>query len=170
MEQHLQHEFPSIEADDFWQMYFLDEQYGQALHRHLALRLEKSEIETRGEGDTLHIVRKTEMVPDRNIPVVIDKVLKGARVVKECSTYDAKTKTMTLTVGIPTIGRLIDYGGQYRWTDRAGGGFVRTWKGYCNAKIPLVGRKFERFLLDEMEKGLQNAFEFTVEYLEDREA
>jgi len=99
---------------------------------------------------------------------VLDKLMRGANLVTEHADYDARAGRLISTVELPVIGPRVDFGGRYTWqpTDR-GSGIRRVYEGWCDAGIPLVGRKVEKFLLQETRESFGQVYDFTSRFLAD---
>lgn len=160
MEQRLEHRF-DVSAERFWRTYLLDEAYGRALYDHLRLKIAHKAVRQQGEGPDLVISRELHLLPDRDVPSALAKLLKGATLVKEQGHFDARARRFEVNVELPVIGRLVDFTGRYSWSDGLSEGFVRVWEGHCVARVPLVGRALERYFLGEVETSLAEAHAFT---------
>jgi hypothetical protein len=148
-----------------WEVFFFDEAYGQGLYDRLRLKVARRELHHEGQGATLIVRRKLELVPDRELPGALKRLFQGASTVKETGEFNAALGRYSVTIEVPVIGHLVDYGGDYTWDTLPSGQVRRIWRGHCEARIPLVGGKLEAFLLGEIEKSMAENFAFTRDYL-----
>lgn len=164
MDHRLDHTF-EVSPEHFWRTFLLDEGYERALYEHLRLKIEHKTVRQQGEGQQLIVEREVHLRPERELPVALAKLIRGATLVKERGRFDARAGKLEIEVDLPVIGRLVDFTGCYTWQETGAEVFRRTWQGHCIAKVPLVGRSLERYLLGEIEQSLARAYEFTVRWL-----
>ena len=70
---------------------------------------------------------------------------------------------------LPVIGARVDLGGRYTWQPLDGGERMRrVYQGWCDAGIPVVGGKVEKFLLQETQESFDQVFDFTTRFLAER--
>lgn len=155
----------AADALRFWQVTLLDEDYQRGLYQHLALKIEHRELVSEGQGEDLRVRRTLHYVAQRNTPALLKKVLGGTNLVKEHTDFDARAGRMVNTVELPVIGSRVDFGGHYRWESLPGERLHRVYQGWCKARIPLVGRKLETFLLEETRRSFDQVHEFTHRWL-----
>jgi hypothetical protein len=167
MENRLEHDFDSA-AEAFWKMFLLDEAFEKALYQHLRLEVVHKTLTYEGEGTNLLVRREMHLNPERDIPVALAKLLRGATLVKERGEFDAAAGHFDIDVELPVIGRFVNFTGRYTWTPTGENAFRRTWEGKCRARVPLVGRQVERYLLNEVEASLTKAYQFTQSWLSQR--
>lgn len=148
-----------------WEVFFFDETYGRGLYERLRLRVARSELQREGEGEALIVRRKLHLNPERELPATLRRLLQGTSTVKETGEFNAALGRYSVTIELPVIGNLVDYGGEYTWETLPSGQVRRIWRGRCDARIPLVGGRLEAYLLGEIEKSLAENFAYTREYL-----
>lgn len=164
MEQRIEHIFETTPAR-FWNTFLLDEAFRKAVYAHMNLKIARLELQHDGDGDALSVQRTIEIVPERNAPAFLQKLLAGASLVKEVGIYDAQKQEMTVSIELPVIGKRVEFGGRYTWEVLGENRFKRIWVGYCNARIPLLGKKLESYLLDEVQQTLDQVHGFISEWL-----
>ncbi len=169
MDQHLAHRFRGISAKAFWELFFFDEAYAEAIHAHLEVEVVELSIQCEGVEDPSGCERQMAIKPAQQAPGFLSKLLSGASVIREHSHLDMQAGKMTTQITLPTIGKRVDYGGTYTWRDTADG-FVRSWDGHCTARFPLIAGKLERFLLGELDKSLAKAHTFTQRWIDERQS
>lgn len=157
-----------FEADPrrFWRVTLLDSDYLEGLYEHLSLKIEDLELFHEGSGDDLVVRRTLRYVAERQKPGVLDKLMRGANLVTEHADFDARAGRLISTVELPVIGSRVDFGGRYTWQP-LDGGIRRVYQGWCDAGIPLVGRKVEQFLLQETRDSFDQVYDFTSRFLAD---
>lgn len=150
----------------FWRVTLLDEDYLQGLYEFLSLKIEHKEIVSEGEGDDLVVRRTLHYVAERRKPGVLDKLMRGANLVKEHADFDARAGRLISTVELPVIGPRVDFGGRYSWQPLDGGRRMRRdYVGWCDVGIPLVGRKVQKFLVEETRQSFDQVYDFTRRFL-----
>jgi len=167
MEHRFEHHFAHITPATYWNLFFFDEAYNDALYAHLGVAILEKTIDGALELDaTSRIERHLSLKPQRSAPGFVDKLLGKATTIREDSRLDMDAGTMATSIHLPTIGGRVDFGGTYTWRPEADG-FVRIWSGHCHARFPLVGKKMERYFLGELEKDLERSYQFTLKWLAD---
>jgi hypothetical protein len=152
-----------VSAQAYWDIFFSDE-YNAALWPALDIEREQLKFEKTGEGNDLVIVREQRLVPRREVPKVLQKLVKGAISYVEKNTYRAADSAMK-TVTIPSFGAdRIDNHGLYRVEPRGDDKCARIWEGHCSARIALLGSRIEQFLVGEIKESYRKATEFTRRY------
>lgn len=164
MQQRLEHLF-DVDAKHFWDVFLFDDDYLQGLYRHLKLKIEHKQLTRQGSGDELVVRRELHLTPDRNLPVALAKLLRGATLVKEYGVFDGRKQQLDIKIELPVIGRLVDFTATYTSEGESEVGFKRVWQAECRARIPLVGRQVERYLLGETQSSLAQAYAFTRTWL-----
>ena len=154
----------AVSAEDFWQTFVLDEAYLRALYDHLALEVEANELQKRGHGSTLRAKRKLRFRARRQLPRLIKQAVGGMTTVVEELEFSAADGFAQVRVQLPVIGRRVELGGQYTWSERPGPSLERHWQGYCHARLPIVGPMLERYVLGELETSLTALQVFTDQW------
>lgn len=157
-----------VAADRYWELFLFDEAFRRALYDHLALKIEYLDVTRLGDEPSDPVRRELHIVPDRQIPGALAALVRGMSLVKERSRYDPRQKTLEVAVELPVIGKLVDFSGRYSSRELSGSSFVRVWEGRCRARLPLVGRQIERYLLRELERSFELNVAFTRRWLAQR--
>ncbi|MBK8482694.1 MAG: DUF2505 domain-containing protein [Proteobacteria bacterium] len=164
MDLHIEHTF-AASAERFWSMVLLDPDYQDALYRALRLKIEHCAIEREdGEGG-LRLRRELHLTPDRELPSALRKLVRGAALVKERASFDAQAGRMTIEIELPVIGAWVDFRGTYTWRMVGPARLQRDWDARCRARLPLVGRQIETYLLGEMRTSFEQGYRFTCDWL-----
>ena len=152
-----------VSAQAYWDIFFSDE-YNAELWPALDIKREVLKFEKTGEGNDLVIVREQRLTPKREVPKVLQTLVKGAITYVEKNNYRAADSAMK-TVTIPSFGAdRIDNHGLYRVEPRGDDKCARIWEGHCSARIALLGGKLEKFLVGEIKESYRKATEFTRSY------
>jgi hypothetical protein len=152
-----------VSAADYWEIFFSDE-YNAALWPALDIVRDQLKFEKRGEGSDLVIIREQKLLPKREVPKVLQKLVKGAITYVEKNEYRAADSVMK-TKTIPSFGAdRIDNHGLYRVEPRGDSKCARIWEGHCSCRIPLLGGRVESFLVGEIKESYRKATEFTRRY------
>lgn len=158
-------------ADDFdatparyWEMFF-DEAYNEALFRHLRIGRQVLEFSREGEGDALVIRRKQILTPQREAPAIFQKLIKGAITYTEQNVFKARENRMTAET-IPGFGAdKLTTRGVYRLEALGPNKVRRYWEGECTCRVPLLGSKVEKAIVDEVKASYRDTTEFTRKWL-----
>lgn len=159
MEYRIEDDF-DVSAARYWEVFF-SEEYNAALFPAIDIQWELLKLERKGEGDSLVIERKQKLTPKREVPKLIEKFVKGAITYVEENVFVAAKNSMT-TVTIPNFAAdRIDNHGTYRLEPLGDDRVRRVWEGVCVAKVPLIGGRVEKMLVDEVRESYRRATEFT---------
>jgi hypothetical protein len=159
MEYRIEDDF-DVTADRYWEVFF-SEEYTSAMWPALDIKCEQLSFERTGEGSSLVIVRKQKLTPQRDVPKIIEKFVRGAISYVEENVFRASEQAMT-TVTTPNFAAdRIDNHGTYRLEAIGEGRVRRIWDAVCVCKIPLLGGKVEKILVDEVRESYRRATEFT---------
>lgn len=144
----------------YWQIFF-DDAYNEALFRHLKIGRQVLEMRREGEGDDLVIHRRQILTPEREVPAIFRKLVKGAISYTETNVFRARDNRMEV-VTIPGFGgdRLTTRG-VYRLEVLGPGRVRRIWEGECTCTVPLIGGKIEATIVDEVKASYAETTTFT---------
>jgi hypothetical protein len=148
-----------------WEVFFFDEDYARGLYERMRLTVVRRDLQREGEGPSLIVRRKLQLAADRELPGALKRLFQGTSTVTEVGEFNAALRRYSVTIQVPVIGNLVDYGGEYTWETLPSGQLRRVWRGHCDARIPLVGGKLEAYLLGEIEKSMAENFAYTREWL-----
>lgn len=164
MDYRIEHNFDRS-ADAVQQATFFDEAFCRQLYQALKLQIESFETHTETVGGQERVIRDLKFVAERQASGPLAKLLKGQSLVTQRETFDCTAKTLKVEIQLPVIGKRVEMGGLYTFTNRGDAGCQRVWAGYCRASLPLIGRKIERFLVDETHTSMAQTFDFTANWL-----
>jgi hypothetical protein len=151
-------------AERYWEIFFSDE-YNAALWPALDIQRELLVFDRKGEGAELRIHREQRLVPQREVPGFIKTLVSGAITYVEKNDFVAADNAMR-TVTIPGFAAdRITTTGTYRLEPLGANRCKRIWEGVCECRIPLVGGKVEKQLVDEVRESYRRATDFTRKWI-----
>jgi hypothetical protein len=154
------HEFTgSTEA--FWKVFF-DEAYNTELYQRLKVK-ERKMLERREDEQTIYF--SVKIMPERDLPSVIKKILHGDLGYVESSTYYKGKHYLDVNVEPTLLREKTKFKAVYTLSDLGSGKLRRTFEGDVDVSIPLVGGKVERTIIDDMTRSYGVAAEVTSEWL-----
>jgi Protein of unknown function (DUF2505) len=155
-----------VSAARYWEVFFSDE-YNAGLWPALDIKRELLVFERQGEGPTLRIRREQRLTPQREVPGFIKKLVSGAITYVEKNEFVAADNAMR-TVTIPGFAAdRITTTGVYRLEPLGDHRCKRVWEGVCECRIPLLGGKVEKQLVEEVRESYRRAAEFTRKWIVD---
>ena len=153
-------------ADDYWWAYFNEEctrqQYDAVGVRAFDL------LELSDDGET--VVRSIKVTPARDLPGFIRKLTGATLTYTETSTYTRSSGVAKTVVTTHTLSKRIAMSGETRLEVVDDGHVKRIFTGTIDARIPLVGKRIERAVLDDMEKSYAESAEMTQGFIDQRRA
>ena len=144
----------------YWEAFF-DDAYGAALWPALDIKCERIKFERIGEGDALEIHREQKLIPNREVPALMQKFVKGGFSYVERNHYKARDSAMRTVTTPGFMADKITTGGLYRVEALGPTRCKRIWEGEVDVSIPLLGGKVEKMLVDEVRESYRKATEFT---------
>lgn len=151
----------------YWEMFF-DDAYNEALFKHLRIGRQVLEFSREGEGDALVIRRKQILTPEREAPKMLQKLVKGAIRYTEHNLFTARDNRMTVET-IPGFGAdKLTTRGVYRLEVLGPNKVQRIFEGECTCRVPLLGGKVEKAIVDEVRASYRDTTEFTRRWLRER--
>ncbi|MEM7157186.1 MAG: DUF2505 domain-containing protein [Myxococcota bacterium] len=155
-----------VSAEYYWDFFF-SEPYNAALWPAIEIDWELLKLERTGEGSSLRITREQRLTPRREVPGFLKKFVDGAITYVEKNEFSAADNAMK-TVTIPGFAadRLRTVG-TYRLEVLGPSKVKRIWDGVCECKIPLIGRKVEKQLVEEVRQSYERTTVFTRKWIAD---
>ena len=151
----------------YWEVFF-DDAYNAELYKRLKIGREVLDVQREGEGESLIIRRKVKLTPQREVPALFARFVKGAITYTEQNVYTARTSTMEVVTIPGFMADALTTRGIYKVTTVGPGKVRRTWDGDIVCKIPLVGGKVEKGIAEEVTQGYRDTTEFTRKWLAER--
>jgi hypothetical protein len=153
----------------YWEVFF-DEDYNAKLFEHLEVDRKQLEFRREGEGDDEVIHRVVTLTPRREVPAVMKKIVKTAISYEERNVF-RRAKNMLDVVTVPNfMADKVTTEGKYFLETRGTNRIVRVWDGVCECRVPFVGGKVEKHLIDEIKRGYAATTIFTRKWLADHSA
>lgn len=148
----------------YWQVFF-DDAYNEALFRHLKIGRKVLELRREGEGDALVIHRRQILTPEREVPAIFKKLVKGAISYTETNVFRARDHRMEVVTVPGFAADKLTTRGVYRLEAISADRVRRIWEGECTCTVPLVGGKVESTIVDEVKASYRDTTAFTREWL-----
>lgn len=152
--------------DGYWEMFFSDA-YNAALWEHLEIDRQQVEFRKEGDGDDRIVHRHQKLVPRREVPKVLKKIVGGAIAYDEINVFHRANSTMEVTTIPNFMGEKFDAKGQYIIKEAGPGRVVRIWDAYCSCTVPLVGGRIEQHVVGEVKDSYKRTTAFTRKWLAD---
>ncbi len=168
MEYRIEDEF-DVSTARYWDVFF-DETYNQALWDSLDIGWELLSLERRGEGDALVIERRQRLTPRREVPGFLSRFVSDKIAYTEHNVFTAAKNAMKTVTTPSFMAEKIKTEGVYRLEPRGDDKLVRVWEGLAEAKIPLVGGRVEKHLVEEIRESYRRATAFTRKWHVDHPA
>jgi hypothetical protein len=149
-----------VSAQRYWEVFF-SEPYNAALWPVLNVEHELLELDRKGEGADLVIRRRSRLTPKREVPGFLQKLIKGAISYVEENKFVARDNKMDTSTTPSFMADKIDNHGLYRLEELGPNKVKRVWEGVCACRVPLVGGRVEKYLVDEIRESYRKATEFT---------
>jgi hypothetical protein len=144
----------------YWETFF-SEEFNRELWPYLNIEWSLIRFERRGEGENLVIDREQRLTPRREVPKLIQKFVDGAISYVEKNHLVARDNRVEVeTISTFAADKIINKG-IYRLEPLGPKQVRRVWDAICECKIPLVGGKIEKYLVDEVKQSYAKTTEFT---------
>ena len=150
--------------EHYWEVFF-DDAYNAELYKRLRIGREVLEIKREGEGDGLVIRRKIKLSPQREVPALVAKFVKGAITYTEQNVYTARASTIEVVTIPGFMADSLTTRGVYKVAALGPNKVRRTWDGDVICKIPLLGGKIEKGIVDEVTQSYRDTTDFTRKWL-----
>jgi len=152
-------------VERYWQVFFDDDAYNAELFKRLKVGREVLEVKREGEGEGLVIRRKLRLSPEREVPALVKKFVKGAVTYTEENVFTARSNSMEVITIPGFMADALTTRGTYRVQSLGPNKVRRTWEGFIDCKIPLLGGKVERHIVEEVTQSYRDTTDFTRKWL-----
>lgn len=159
MDYRIEDEF-AVTAPRYWEAFFSDD-YNKALFESLDIGWELLTLERKGEGDDLVIERRQRLTPRREVPGFLSKFVADKIAYTEHNIFTAKNNHMKTVTTPSFLADKIKTEGLYRLEPVGDSKVLRVWEGLAIAKIPLLGGRVEKYLVEEIRESYRRATAFT---------
>ena len=158
------HDLP-CSADTFWELYF-DDGYKTALDQHLALAEHRILAEEQQED---RLIISAHIVPERDIPAPIRKILRGATLsYDERRIYDARRSQIDWRASNGLVGDRMRCEGSLVVQPTGPDSCRRVLDGFIEIHLPVVGRLMERGIAADVVGSYDRAAEFLTRWVRER--
>ena len=158
-------QFPVV-AERLWQTLLLDHEYLRELHSHLRVHVDILDEQVRGSGPTLTLDRRSTLRPQRQLPAPLARLVHGNSTMQEKAIYSARDRRFDVELEVPVLGSRVELRHVYTWQDDGVGGVHVFWHGQCQARVPLLAKRLESFLLGELTESIRTAAMFAQTWLQ----
>ncbi|MCA9718320.1 MAG: DUF2505 domain-containing protein [Myxococcales bacterium] len=156
-------------VDRYWAVFF-DEEYNKGLFEHLAITREVLEITREGEGQDEVIRRRIRLTPQRDVPTIFKRFVKGAIQYTEHNVFTRKKDTIDVKIVPGFMGDKFTSVGTYIVRATGDNKVRRTFHGEINCSVPLVGGRVEKHIAGEVIDGYKKTTDFTRRWLREHPA
>ena len=156
-------EFPTT-PDKYWDMFF-SEAYNAALWKPLDIEWELLEFRREGEGEAEVIHRVQRQTPKRDVPSALRKLVKDAISYEERNVWRRADNTMQVVTTPNFFADKFSASGVYKLVPLGPNKLKRVWTARCECKVPLVGGKVEKHVVDEVKRSYQATTIFTRKWI-----
>jgi len=148
----------------YWEVFF-DDAYNAALYTRLKIGREVLEVKQEGEGEALVIRRQIKLTPQREVPALIARFVKGAITYTEQNVYTARTSAIDVVTIPGFMADALTTRGVYKVQALGPNKVRRTWDGDVVCKVPLLGGKIEKRIVEEVTSSYRDTTDFTRKWL-----
>ena len=149
------------EPELFWRIFF-DDAYNAELYRRLQMK-ERTVLEQKETPEGRSWV--VRVIPSRDLPGFMKKIVGGDFGYIERTTFTRDKNRLDIKIEPTMMKERTRIGGVYTIDPYAPGKLRRTFKGTVTVDLPLVGKKIEGVIIDDMQKSYATAAGVTREWL-----
>jgi hypothetical protein len=146
----------------FWKIFF-DEPYNDEVYARIGVK-ERKRVQFEEDEKTIRFA--VRVVPKRDLPPIIKKVVGGDLGYTEISTYYKGKDEIDVRIEPTLLKERTKMSGKYKVQEIGPGRLRRTFEGDIHVDLPLVGKKVEAAVLDDVRRSYGIAAEVTNEWLE----
>jgi hypothetical protein len=154
------HEFAAT-PEEFWKV-FLHEPYNVELYDRIGVR-ERKMVDRSEDAETVKWALR--IMPKRDLPTVVKKIVGGDLGYTEISTYYKGKNYIDVRVEPTLMKERTKIKGTYTVKPIGERRLSRTFEGDVAVDIPLVGRRVEAVVLDDLRRSYEVAALVTAEWL-----
>jgi hypothetical protein len=152
--------------EHYWQVFF-DDAYNAALYQRLRVGREVLDVQREGEGEALIIRRKIKLSPQREVPALVARFVKGAITYTEQGVFTARTNTLEVVTIPGFMADQLTTRGTYRVQALGPNKVRRSWDAEVTCRVPLLGGKVEKHIIEEVTTSYRDTTDFTRQWLRD---
>lgn len=147
---------------DYWRAFFDDdctrEQYD-------LIGVRSFEVKERRESES-SLVRTLRVSPERDFPAFMRKIFGASLGFTETTTFHRERGVAETSVIPDMMANRIDIAGTHSIIENAAGGLSRVFEGHIGIAIPLVGKRIETLVYDDLVKSYRQSSEVTQAWLD----
>jgi hypothetical protein len=155
-----------LDPDRYWAMFFSDE-FNAAMWEHLDVKWELLSMQRDGEGDSATLSRSQRLIPKREVPKVMQKFVDGAIAYTENNDWRRSENTMSVETIPSLLSDKISVNGTYWLEPRGPNKVCRVFEARCECKVPIVGKKAETFIVEEIKASYADSAKFMHQWIAD---
>jgi len=148
-----------VSAAVFWDVFF-SEAFNAALWPVLNIDWQLLRFESAGEGPSRTIHREARLTPKREVPRMLRSLVDSSISYVEKNDFQAATSAMKTVVVPSFMADRIDNRGVFRLEILGPTQVKRVWEGQCTAKVPLLGKRVEEFLVEQIRESYEKTTAF----------
>lgn len=153
---------PGTYWEVFWDERFNEEQAAR-------LRLRERQVTERVEDDS-SLRRVVRVVPERDLPAAMRRVVPGGLAYTEHDHWDKRSGVLRIRVEFPGLGDRFRLDSTYRLTPLGPGRLRREYAGEIEVRVPLIGGQIEKLVVADMERSYAQAAALMREWLARRQS
>lgn len=154
------HEFDCTPAE-FWRVFF-HEPYNVEVYDRIGVR-ERRFLERKEDERTIHFALR--IMPKRDLPAIIKKIVGGDLGYTEISTYYKGKDYLDVSIEPTLLKERTRVKAKYSLQETRPGHVRRTFEGDVDVDVPFVGRKVEGTVLEDVKRSYDIAARTTTEWL-----
>lgn len=159
------HKFP-VSAKTFWKSIFFNEEFNKKLYLEKIGTQAYETIVFEEKDETIY--RKVRITPEQNPPGIIKKFIKGQFSYTEEGKFSAPDNLYEFKIIPSVVADKIDINGNVRVESEDDRVITRTIELNITAKIFGIGGQIERFLGEQIKKGYEQSYNFTLEWIKEK--
>jgi hypothetical protein len=154
------HDFEG-EAAEFWKLFF-HEPYNRELYQRIGVK-ERTILQHDEDDDKVRFTLR--IMPRRDLPGVIKKIVGGDLGYTEVSTYWKQKSLIDVRIEPTLLKERTRIHATYTIQPTGARRFRRSFEGDIHVDLPLVGRKVEATVLEDLKRSYDVAAQVTAEWL-----
>ena len=152
--------------DAYWAMFFSDE-FNAALWPHIKVVQKMLEFERQGEGEQLEIRRRHHLTPDREVPAMLKRFVKGAIGYEEHNHFQRSKSQMTVKIIPGLMADRFECEGVFSVHEAGPNKVIRSYDATIKCSVPMVGGAVEKTINDSVKDSYEKATAFTRNWIRD---
>lgn len=160
----IQHEFDAT-PEEFWQVFF-DEPFN--VEQYKRIKVKERKVLSWKEDDT-GIAFSVRILPERDLPSVVKKIVKGDLGYTENTVYTRATSSMVIDITPTLFADRTKIHANFLVEPLPGGRCRRTFEGDLTVKFAIFGGSIEKAIYEDMSKSYDVAAAVHAEWMKKRQ-